>query len=75
MPATQKSPIDILAGVLYGVKHCRQKVSQKMCQKISVIKTNSFDDIKKGSSFWHFNSLFVLKPAKTQIFVLITKSF
>ena len=43
MPATQKSPIENLTGVLYGVKYCRQKVSQKMCQKISVIKTNSFD--------------------------------
>ena len=37
-----------------------------MCQKISVIKTNSFDDIKKNSSFWHFNSRFVFKTAKTR---------
>ena len=37
-----------------------------MRQKISVIKTNSFGDIKKNSSFWHFNSHFVLKTAKTR---------
>ena len=46
-----------------------------MCQKISVIKTNSFDNIKKNSSFWHFNSLFVLKTVKTQVFVMITENF
>ena len=54
-------------GVLYGVKYCCQKVRQNIHQKISVIKTNSFDNIKKNSSFWHFNSLFVLKTVKTQV--------
>ena len=34
---------------------------QKIRQKFSVIKTNPSDDIKKNSSFWHFNSHFVLK--------------
>ena len=36
-----------LAGVLYGVKQRRQKVRQKNCQKFSVIKTYTSDDIKK----------------------------
>jgi hypothetical protein len=40
-----------LAGVLYGVKYCRQIARQKMCQKISVIKSNSFDNIKKIVDF------------------------
>ena len=44
-----------------------------MRQKISVIKTNSFGDIKKNSSFWHFNSHFVLKTKK--FFVMITENF
>ena len=48
---------------------------QKVCQKISVVKTNTFEDIKKNSSFWHFNSLFVLKTTKTQVFVMITEIF
>ena len=39
------------AGVLYNVKYCRQKVRQKMRQKISVIKTNSFDNTKKPVHF------------------------
>ena len=52
----------------------RQLSGQKICEKISVIKTNSFnwglltfDDIKKNSSFWLFNSLFVLE---TKVFFL-----
>ena len=46
---------------------------QKICQKISVIKTNSFDwdylllMILKNSSFWHFKGGFV--------FVMITEIF
>ena len=40
-----------IAGVLYRVKYCRQKVRQKMCHKISVIKTNSFDNIKETRIF------------------------
>jgi hypothetical protein len=51
----------------------RHLLRQKVRQKISVIKTNTFDDIKKNSSFWHFNSRFVLKTAKTQVFVMITE--
>ena len=46
--------IATIARVLYGVKYCRQKVRQKIGQKISVIKTNSFDDIKK---IFHFGIL------------------
>ena len=46
---------------------------QKVCQKISVIKTNTFDDIEKNSSFWHFNSRFVLKTTKTLVFVFIAE--
>jgi hypothetical protein len=38
---------ETLAGVLYGVKYCHQKVHQK----ISVIITNSFDCIKKIVNF------------------------
>ena len=53
-------------GVLYGVKYCCQKVCQNIHQKISVIKTKSFDDIEKNISFWHFNLHFVLKKAKTR---------
>ena len=55
-----------------------QKISKKICQKISVIKTNSFDwellifDDLKNSSFWHFNSRFVLK---TKVFVMIAEIF
>ena len=30
-----------------GSNNGRQKIRQKICQKISVIRTNSFDDIKK----------------------------
>ena len=45
---------------------------QKFHQKISVIKTNTFDDIKKNSSFWHSNSRFVLKTTKIPAFVFIT---
>ena len=44
---------------------------QKVRQKISVIKTNTFDDIKKI----HFGILihsFVLKTTKTQGFDMIT---
>ena len=37
---------------------------QKIRQKFSVIKTNPSDDIKKNSSFWHFNSHFDLKKKK-----------
>ena len=48
---------------------------QKIRQKFSVIKTNSSDDIKKNSSFWHFNSHFVLETEKTQVFVMITENF
>ena len=48
----------------------RQLLCQKVHQKISVIKTNTCDD---NSSFWHFNSRFVLKTTKTQVFVLITE--
>ena len=33
----------------------RHLLRQKVPQKISVVKTNTFDDIK-NSSFWHFNS-------------------
>ena len=53
----------------------RQLSRQKICQKISAIKTNSFDlelftfdDIKKNSSFLHFNLYFVLK---TKVFVKV----
>ena len=64
-----------LAGVFYNVNcHCHL-LRQKVHRKISVIKTNSFDDIKKRSSFWHFNSLFALKTVKTQVFVVITENF
>ena len=53
-----------------------QLLRQKACQKISVIKTNTCDDIK---NFWHFNSHFVLKTKKhtnnTEVFVLITENF
>ena len=38
-----------------------QKVRQKIRQKFSVIITNTSDDIKRNSSFWHFNTRFVLK--------------
>ena len=62
-------------GVLYGVKYCCQKVRQNIHQKISVIKTKSFDNIKKNSSFWHFNSLFVLKTVKTQVLLMIAENF
>ena len=44
---------------------------QKVRQKISVNKTNTFDD----SSFWHFDSGFVLKTRKTQVFVMTTEIF
>ena len=50
----------------------RQLLCQKVRQKISVIKTNACDD---NSSFWHFNSRFVLKTTKTKVFVLITEIF
>ena len=53
----------------------RHLLWQKVHQKISVIKTNTFDDIEKNSSFWHFNSRFVLKTTKTQVFVMITEIF
>ena len=48
----------------------RQKFCQKFCQKISVIKTNTHDDITKNSSFWNLNSHFVSKTTITQVFVL-----
>ena len=44
---------------------------EKIRQKISVIKTNSFDwelFTLDDSSFWHFNSCFVLK---TKVFVCV----
>ena len=62
----------------------RQLSRQEIRQKISVIKTNSFDwelltfdDIKKISSFWHFNSRLVLKTKLSVckgwfVFVMIT---
>ena len=54
----------------------RHLLRQKVCQKISVIKTtNTSDDLKKNSSFWYFYSRFVLKKAKTQVFVMITDIF
>ena len=56
-------------------KKDRHLLLQKVCQKISVIKTNTFDDIEKNSSFWHFNSRFVLKTTKMQVFVMITVNF
>jgi hypothetical protein len=43
---------------------------QKVRQKISVIKTNTFDDIKKVV---HFGILIPVKTAKTQVFVMITE--
>ena len=48
---------------------------KKIRQKFSVIKTNTSDDIKINSSFLHFNSRFVLKTKKPQMFVMITKHF
>ena len=63
----------------------RQLSNPKICLKISVIKTNSFDwelltfdDNKKNSSFWHFNSHFVLKTSVCKggfVFVMITEIF
>ena len=41
-----------------------QLLRQKVHQQISVIKTNTCDDIK-NSSFCHFHSRFVLKTTKT----------
>ena len=52
----------------------RQLSRQKIRQKFSVIKINKSDDIKNGS-FWHFNSHFVLKTEKTQVFVMIAENF
>ena len=46
----------------------RQLLRQKVCQKISVIKTNNCDDDTK---IVHF----VLKTLKTKVFVLITEIF
>ena len=44
--------------------------TSKNCQRISVIKTNTCDDITKiHSSFWHFNSRFVLKTTETRVFM------
>ena len=48
---------------------------QKVCQKISVIKINTCDDIKEIVHFGIFYSCFVLKTAKTQVFVMITEIF
>ena len=47
---------------------------QKVRQKISVIKTNTFDDIEK--KIVHFGILIhVLKRAKTHVFVIVTEIF
>jgi hypothetical protein len=54
---------------------------QKIRQKFSVIKTNSFDDVKKIAHFgilihvlsWWQQKL--EKTAKTQVFVMITEIF
>ena len=43
----------------------RQLLRQKVCQKISVMKKT----LCVSSSFWHFNSRFVLKTTKTPVFV------
>ena len=52
----------------------RQLLRQQVHQKISVIKTNTCDDITK-IVFWHFNSRFVLKTTKTPVFDMITEIF
>ena len=52
----------------------RQLLHQKVHQKFSVIKTNTFDDIKK---IFHFGILIhglSLKTTKTKVFVLITET-
>ena len=43
----KKHTMNSLAGVFYNVKTDRHLSRQKVRQKISVIKTNTFDDIKK----------------------------
>ena len=47
----------------------RQLLRQKVCQRISVMKTNTL----YVSEYWHFHSLFVLKTTKTPVFVFITE--
>ena len=42
---------------------------QKVLKKISVIKANTYNDIEKNSSFWHFDSRFVLKTTETSVFM------
>ena len=51
-----------------------QLLNQKVRQKISLIKTSTCDNIK-NSTIWHFNTRFVLKTTKKQVFVLIIEIF
>ena len=54
----------------------RQKVRQKILQKVSVIKTNFFDNVRK---IVHFGILIRIlswkQKQKTQVFVMITENF
>ena len=63
------------AGVFYNVKNDGHLLRHKVRQIISVIITNTFDDIKINSSFWHFNLGFVLKTKITQVIFMITEIF
>ena len=68
-----------IAESFYNVKYGLSIITSKVCQIISGMKTKTLEfSVKwyfKNSSFWHFNSCFVLKTTKTQVFVLITEIF
>ena len=63
------------AGVFYNVKNGSSSITSKILSENLSNQNKHFDDIKKNSSFWHFYSRFVLKTAKTQVFVMITEIF
>ena len=50
----------------------RHLLRQKVRQKFSVIKTNTFDDIKK---IVHFDVLIHFLSSRQQVFVMITEIF
>ena len=75
---TKFLPVDF-EGTLYNsesfyyVNYGSSIITSKVRQIISVKKTEKRNDITKNSSYWHFNSRFVLKTSKTPVFVFITE--
>ena len=62
-----------LAESFYNVKYGLSIITSKVSQKISVVKTKTLVFPEKlyfkNSSFWHFNSRFVLKTTETPVFM------